>query len=62
MTTQEAIKFYGTVAALAKALNVSVQAIYDWDEEPPALRQFQLERLSGGELKAANSAKDPHAA
>jgi len=58
MTKQEAIDHYGGVPALAKALNVSRPAIYQWAEIPP-LRQVQLQRLTRGRLKADEAAYLP---
>ena len=55
MTKQEAVTHFGSVARLAEALGITTQAIYDWPEIVPQLRQFQLERITGGEL----TAKDP---
>ena len=53
MTTQQALDHYGgDVRALAAALGIWHSAVYQWGEFPPALRQLQLERLTGGELTA----------
>jgi hypothetical protein len=52
MTTKQAINFFDGVAGLSKALNVYPSAIYRWGERPPKLRQFELERLTNGALKA----------
>ena len=52
MTKQEAVSHFETVAKLAKTLGISTQAIYDWPETVPQLRQFQLERITNGKLKA----------
>jgi len=53
MTKSQAIKHFGSVAALAKALKVTYEAVRQWDEVPE-LRQYQLERLTNGELKASS--------
>lgn len=53
MKTQEAIQhFGGRKIDLAKAIGVSPSAITQWGEVPPMLRQFQIERITGGKLKA----------
>ena len=52
MKKAEAIDHFGSPALLAKALNITVQAIWQWDEEVPLLRQYQLERITAGALKA----------
>ena len=52
MTTQEAIKHYGSIRELAKVLDVWPNVIYQWGEFPPMGRQYELEVKTGGELKA----------
>jgi hypothetical protein len=53
MTTDEAIKeLGGTQAALALALGMTQGSVSLWKEYPPALRQLQIEALTGGKLKA----------
>ena len=52
MTTEEAIKHFGSKKKLADALGIWPHPIYRWKESPPPLRQFQIERLTKGELKA----------
>lgn len=52
MTTQEAIEFFGTKAAIAKALGCSPAAVTMWGDEPPFVRQYQIQRLTKGKLKA----------
>ncbi|MBA6096361.1 Cro/Cl family transcriptional regulator [Pseudomonas juntendi] len=51
MTKSQAIKHFGSISALAKALGVTYEAVRQW-EEVPELRQYQIERLTGGDLKA----------
>jgi len=36
---------------MAEALGSWPHGTYRWGENPPKLRQFQMERLSAGELK-----------
>jgi DNA-binding transcriptional regulator YdaS (Cro superfamily) len=45
MTTDEAIKHFGTVQALATALGISRAAVYQWGDSVPRLRQFEIEKL-----------------
>ena len=52
MNKKDAIKHFGNAANLAKALNVSRQAITLWGDTVPLLRQYQLQELTNGELKA----------
>lgn len=52
MTKTQAIKHYGSISALARALDVTYEAVRQWDEVIPELRQYQIERLTSGALKA----------
>lgn len=52
MTTKEAIEYFGGKKELAKALGIWPHSIYRWGERPPKLRQFELERITEGKLKA----------
>ncbi len=55
MKTKDAIQHFGSVGALAAALGIKRQAIYQWPETVPASRQFEVEVKSGGALKAAGA-------
>lgn len=52
MTKQDAINFFGSPSKLAKALDVTKQAINNWGAFPPSVRQYQIEVLTDGQLKA----------
>lgn len=52
MTRAEAIEHFGSVSALADKLGITTQAIYDWGDKVPTLRQFQLQIMTEGKLKA----------
>lgn len=52
MLKKDAIAYFGTQRALAEALGIRTQSISDWPETVPELRQLQLERITGGQLKA----------
>ena len=45
MQTSEAINKFGSVANLAAALNISVQAVYQWGYKVPDLRAYQIADL-----------------
>jgi hypothetical protein len=45
MKKHAAIDHFGSVTALADALDVTVGAISQWGDYPPDMRQLQLERL-----------------
>ena len=55
MKKADAINHYGSPTLLAKALGITLQAIGQWGEEVPLLRQYQLESLTDGQLKADNA-------
>lgn len=52
MTKQQAIAHYGSISALAKALGTTYEAVRQWGAEIPPLRQYQIEVLTEGALKA----------
>ncbi len=52
MTTKEAIDHFGSVKALADALRIWPHSVYKWGERPPMLRQYQIQVLTRGELRA----------
>lgn len=52
MTKQQAIAFYGSATKLARALAVSKTAVSMWSEVIPIGRQYQLEVITHGRLKA----------
>lgn len=53
MKTSTAVAYFGSKAALARALKISRQAVTDWGEDVPELRELQLEKLTDGALEAA---------
>lgn len=57
MKTDDAIKhFGGKKIDLARALDLSPSAITQWGDIVPLLRQYQLERITKGKLKAEPAA------
>ena len=53
MRKSEAIEFFGSQAAIARALGIEPPSVSLWAEDGvPVLRQLQLEALSGGKLRA----------
>lgn len=54
MTKSQAIKHFGSVTALAKALGVTYEAVRQW-ADVPELRQYQIERITKGVLKAGKA-------
>lgn len=51
MTKSQAIQHFGSISALAKALGVTYEAVRQW-ANVPELRQYQIERITKGTLKA----------
>ena len=53
MTYVDLIDHFGSQAAAARALELSQPSIYGWKEKGiPFLRQLDIERRTGGALKA----------
>lgn len=52
MQTRKAIEHFGSTRKLAEALGITPQAINQWGSVVPMLRQYELERVTGGNLKA----------
>lgn len=50
MKTSDVIAYFGSIAATAAALNCHRNSIYQWGEEVPPARQFELEVKTGGAL------------
>lgn len=56
MTFNQVIRHFGGISQTANALGVSYQAVFQWRENKhiPQGRQWQIQALTGGKLKAAN--------
>lgn len=53
MKKADVIKHFGSVRALASRLGITVQSVYEWpDEAIPRGRQFEIQALTKGALKA----------
>jgi hypothetical protein len=55
MTKEQAIAYFGSGAELARVLGCSRQSVHGWREVPLG-RQFQIEVLTDGALRAERSA------
>jgi len=51
MTMKKALKYFGTQAKIAEALKISQAAVSQWGDKVPPLRQYQIERITKGELR-----------
>lgn len=58
MKLDQALQHYGSQTALAKALRITKAAVSLWaqDGKIPELRQYQIEALTKGKLKAERRA------
>lgn len=62
MRTIEAAAFFGSKKKLADALLINPSAVTQWGDLVPEARQYQIQVLTKGKLKAsARSAEDPAA-
>jgi DNA-binding transcriptional regulator YdaS (Cro superfamily) len=61
MTTDEALTFFGTGAALARALKIKPPSVSEWVTEGviPIGRQCQIEIITDGALRADRSELTP---
>lgn len=63
MKTEQAIKFFGSEAALAAKLKdnkrgligITASAVHQWGEYPPRSRQEEIEALTEGKLKVTRT-------
>jgi DNA-binding transcriptional regulator YdaS (Cro superfamily) len=58
MDMAKIVDWYGSKAAVARALGISAVAVTRWKDEVPPLRQLQLERMTKGALRADDSILD----
>jgi len=52
MKKKDAILYFGTATKLGKAVGICRSAVSVWGEYPPQIRQIQIEKITGGFLKA----------
>jgi hypothetical protein len=52
MKKTDAIRHFGSQAALARALGIKRASVHSWGEEIPLDRQCQLEVVTDGKLRA----------
>ncbi|WP_430009868.1 Cro/CI family transcriptional regulator [Methylophaga lonarensis] len=56
MDKQTVINFFGGAGKTAEALGISKQAVGQWPSIVPLGRQYQIELLTNGQLKAQKTA------
>jgi transcriptional repressor of cell division inhibition gene dicB len=52
MEIERVVDFYGSKAAIARALGITPVAVSRWQRDIPPLRQLQIQSLTGGKIKA----------
>jgi len=62
MKKSDVIEYFGSAAAIARAVGISRQAVHEWPDELPVPRACQIEILTGGALRAENVARPPEPA
>lgn len=53
MQKNDVIAHFGSVSAAAEALGITTQAISMWPKTVPMGRQYQLEKITAGKLRAS---------
>jgi transcriptional repressor of cell division inhibition gene dicB len=51
MTKTDALTYFGSVSATAKAIGISDAAVSQWPERIPLLRQYQIAAVTQGRLQ-----------
>jgi hypothetical protein len=59
MNRSECIAYFGSLNRLAKALEITTSAVRQWGEQIPRARQYEIERITFGALRA-DPATDKH--
>lgn len=52
MKLSEAVAHFGTEAEMARKLGIKPQAVYQWGDKVPMRRQYQIQLMTKGKLKA----------
>jgi len=52
MKTKDAIAHFKSPSKLAEALGIKAPSVYSWGKHVPKQRQYELERITNGALKA----------
>lgn len=60
MLTQDLLAHFGSGPKAAEALGITPSAIYQWGDFVPLNRQYQIEVLTGGALKADRKEEKHH--
>lgn len=52
MKTVDVVRFFGSKSKVAKELQLTKQAVGQWGEIVPELRQLQIELITSGQLRS----------
>lgn len=58
MKTEDVIKHFGGVSKTAEALGIAPSSVSVWKDEPPRLRQYQIEVITKRKLRASHNASE----
>ena len=50
MKTKDAVQFYGGRRAVAEALGLSTQSVFQWRDKVPLASAYRLQVITGGKL------------
>jgi len=51
MLKKDVIEYFGSIREVAKALDISTQAVHQWKEKVPESAAYKIEVISKGELR-----------
>jgi len=57
MLKKDVIEYFGGTMKTAEKLNIKHPAVSKWGKHIPELRAYQIEKLTGGQLKAGDYSK-----
>lgn len=52
MKKEEVLQYFGGTTATAVALGLSQPSVSNWSDPLPAIRQLEIENVTGGKLRA----------
>jgi hypothetical protein len=53
MTKKQVFDHFGGARKVAETLGIATASVYQWGDRVPLLRQYQIEKMTKGKLKAA---------
>jgi DNA-binding transcriptional regulator YdaS (Cro superfamily) len=55
MTKKQVFDHFGGARKVAETLGIATASVYQWGDRVPLLRQYQIEKMTKGKLKAAKN-------